>query len=25
VINGTTPDEFGWLTPVHVNQTAGVR
>jgi branched-chain amino acid aminotransferase len=25
VINGTTADEFGWLTPVHVNQTAGVR
>jgi branched-chain amino acid aminotransferase len=25
VVNGTTADEFGWLTPVHANQTAGVR
>ena len=25
VINGTTADEFGWLTPVHAGQTAGVR
>jgi branched-chain amino acid aminotransferase len=25
VINGTRPDRYGWLTPVHVGQTAGVK
>ena len=25
VVNGTSPDEFGWLTAVHAGQTAGVR
>ncbi len=25
IVNGTTPDRHGWLSPVHVGQPAGVR